>query len=184
LGVAGGLGAAFLTLLRVIYSIAISGATLKKMAEEHRTRLDQKLARDRLIANLEPLWHQLCDDVEATCTKLRSVYGLNPVVQIDDQSWVIRISHADPSAGDAERATEFALELRLEKKLKRLVARVTKRDSRGRDLQAGAEEPRSYKVVADHFNDSLQFFDGQALRPIEVAEEEIVERLLHMNLDA
>jgi hypothetical protein len=154
------------------------------MGEEHRSRLDLKIVRDRLIANLDPLWHQLCDDVESTCTKLRDVYGLNPVVQINDQLWVIRVSHSDPSAADSEKATEYTLELRMEKNQKRLVARVTKRDSRGRDLQAGADEPRSYKIIADNFNDSLQFFDGQALRPIEVAEEEIVEKLLHMNLDA
>ena len=154
------------------------------MADEHRTRLDLKIARDRLISNLDPLWHQLCEDVESTCTKLRDVYGVNPVIQINDQSWVIRVSHSDPAATDGEKATEYALELRLERNQKRLVARVTKRDSRGRDLQAGADEPRSYKIIADNLNHSLQFFDGQALRPIEVAEEEIVEKLLHMNLDA
>jgi hypothetical protein len=153
------------------------------MGEEHRSRLDLKIVRDRLISNLDPLWHQLCGDVESTCTKLRDVYGLNPVVQIDDQLSVIRVSHSDPSAPDAERATEYTLELRLDRHQKRLVARVTKRDSRGRDLQAGGDEPRSYKIIADDFSDSLRFFDGQALRSIEVAEEEIVEKLLHMNLD-
>ena len=154
------------------------------MAEERRSRLDLKIVRDRLISNLDPLWHQLCGDVESTCTKLRDVYGLNPVVQIDDQLSVIRVSHSGPPEEDADRATEYTLELRLERNQKRLVARVTKRDSRGRDLQAAADEPRSYQIIADNFSDSLQFFDGQALSPIDVAEEEIVEKLFRLNLDA
>jgi hypothetical protein len=154
------------------------------MAQDHRSRLDRKIERDRLIANLAPLWQQLCDDVECTCTKLRDVYRLNPVVQINDQSAVIQVSHSDPSAADTERATDYILELRLERIQKRLVARVIKRDSRGRDLDATGEEQRIYQIITDNLNDTLQFFNGEPLRSIEVAEMEIVEKLLHMNLDA
>ena len=79
---------------------------------------------------------------------------------------------------------EYTLELRLDWKQKKLAACIAKRDSRGRDLQAGADQPRSYQIVAETLSDSLRFFDGQALRSIEVAEIEIVEKLLHMDLDS
>src|SRR5437870_5327808 len=114
------------------------------MAQEQRSRFDLKIARDRLIANLDPLWHQLCDDVEATCSKLQDVYRVNLTVQTKDQDSVIRVSHTETLTGEPE-AIEYTLELRLDWKQKKLVAWVAKRDSRGRDLQAGADQPRSYQ---------------------------------------
>jgi len=154
------------------------------MAEEPRSRFDLKIARDRLIADLDPLWHQLCDDVEATCSKLRDVYRINLTVQINDQDSVIRVSHAEPLAREPEKTTECTLEFRLEWKQKKVAACVVKRDSRGRDLHTGADQSRHYQIIAEPLTDSLRFFDGQVLRSIEVAEIEIVEKLLHMDLDS
>jgi len=154
------------------------------MAEERRSRLDLKIARDRVTSNLGPLWDQLCADVNVTCAKLKAVYPVNPAVRINPQNSVIEVSNTETSGGETERVTECILELRLDRNHKKLIAQVIKRDSRGRDLQAGADQPRSYDIVAEKLNDSLRFFNGQTLLPVDVVEQEIVENLLHMDLDS
>lgn len=151
------------------------------------SRLDKKIAREArsrdLLRNLEPTWEALEAAVRATCEKLNKAYHREVHPKLNDRNTLISVSRQDPVPNESS-FFEWALELRFYRDESRVVARTTKRHSR-QGLAQDEGNPRSYVFAADLNANSAAFSrSGKMYSAIEVAEHEIAETFLGMDLDS
>lgn len=145
------------------------------------TSLDLKIARDKLLENVEPLWDEVCAACESACRKLKEAYGyVLDLPKINDHNSAIRITHTVVSA-DPYGSIDKTLEIRVDRSEKKIVARIDTKHARSNAPQSG--EPRVYKIVADGKIASLVLRQhGTDKSGIDFAEHEIAEELLKLKL--
>jgi len=157
------------------------GATLYDM-DGDRTKLDMKIARDQLMKDLEPLWDKLFGAVQIAVTKVNEAYGHRLVWNLNDQNSVIRISRSR-TLPDQFTSMEETLEIRIDRRERKLVARIDSKNSR-----QGVAEPgkaRAYQIAANQDATTLELAGpGGRFCTVEFAEYEIAEQLLKLKLES
>lgn len=145
------------------------------------SKLDLKIARDALMRDIEPLWEALCSAVDTVVVKLKDAYDRDLLVKVNEQNTVLRVIDARPIPGEAS-TLDSTLELRLDRRDKKLVASISDRHSRAQHEPHARGNPRVYKIAPDDNVRRLCFAEDAKLTAAEVAEREIAEKLLKMDL--
>lgn len=149
--------------------------------DEKPTKLDLRIARDKLLENIEPIWEQLYPAVRGTCDKLSTTYNLALAHRLNDLNSAIRVVYTEQPLGEFV-SLESTLEMRLDRDGKKVIARISQRYIRvGAELKE--DTPRTYRIEADTDSNKLYFTcTQQPFSATELAEHEVAEQLAHMEL--
>lgn len=148
--------------------------------DEERTRLDLKIARDRLLENAEPLWEELWAAVQATVLKLNEAYNHHVECHLNEHNSIIRVSHKE-ALSDEISSVEKILEVRIDRDERKIVCRISSKYSRRATTDPG--KPRAYEIGANADATRLELVArASRLSVVELAEHEIAEQLLGMKL--
>jgi len=150
------------------------------MSNSEESRLDKKIAAEKLLADINPLWDDLFASAEATRDKLRDSLARECAVVLNDRGTVIRVKYSERSPS-LLGAIESTLEMRLNRDSKKLTAAISRQGSS--QAIATKEPPIVYAITADIETGSLRFSDKQThYSPVELAEHLIAEGLMKMVL--
>lgn len=150
--------------------------------QEPRTKLDSKIARDKLLENLEPLWDDLNAAIEATRNKLLANYGRHSNISRNDHNSVTWVAYSVPMPNEAS-SVEHTLEVRLDRAAQKVVTRISLRYSRGGGHSEADGLPAVYQITPDPEHNVLRFTrDHKHYSAVELAEHELAERLMKMDL--
>src|ERR1035437_3850239 len=151
------------------------------------SKLDQQIARDKLLRDAESLWEAFYIAIQAAIGKLNSAYDFRLSGERNDHSSLIQVKSTTMRDRDTEINRQ--LEIRLARAACKIIFTVVKPASRiytsGRPPMRS--EPSIFQIDADTEHNTLFFVsihkhEQQRYTPIELADHLLAERLLGMKL--
>jgi hypothetical protein len=152
------------------------------------SKLDQKIARDKLLSDIESLWEALYAAINTVAGKLNRAYGRGLTVERNDHSSLIQVKRPTTMRNDDTEVGRH-LEIQFDRTASKVI--VTIIDGARRigtwGLPPTRGEPFTFRIDANTDLDALVFvssskYEQRPYTPIELAEHLLTERLLDMKL--
>ncbi len=148
------------------------------------SRLDRQIARDKLLADIEPLWEALHAALERTAAKLNGAYNCGISVDLNEHNSLIR-ADSSPTVKDRDTEVHRQLEIRLDRRARKVTVIVveTMRHIRAPERAPTRGAPFTFEIDVDMERGQLCFTQKlERFTPVALAEHLLTELLLGMKL--